>query len=373
MTTIEEDNQRLMSSIAYNPVYTSGSPVEVATPRCFYPTNSSGSISTAKTNNLDFEVPNDYFNMYSFIGGDTSNTMSSPMSPTTLTPSMYGKLPNLPQQLVATNSNTNTNRLEDLNEMALDEVFLTQQSFAYPSLPMEPLVSVPVLASNTQPHPQPVEQKHHQEENHLSTVDQVLPAQPHAMTDLLPQKYTPGLFQPHNNNNNNPTSISSSYTVTSTLPTTVSNPISEDEMEEEDDEDDDEDDGDYDYETSFDRRRSLQTTSHYSAPPKRNASVPSISHSGHRRLSKNAKLFKCDSCSSSFTRKTRLTEHKNRVHLGKVYHFECKLCGVRLSSKENLTRHKIVHTDKFKCNKCDRRFDRSYRFHRHVEKCDGSV
>jgi hypothetical protein len=83
----------------------------------------------------------------------------------------------------------------------------------------------------------------------------------------------------------------------------------------------------------------------------------------------NNKQFRCTQCTSSFTRKTRLTEHVNRVHLGKVYHFKCEQCGTRLSSKENLTRHSIVHTDKFKCKKCNRRFDRSYRYQRHLEKC----
>jgi uncharacterized C2H2 Zn-finger protein len=90
-----------------------------------------------------------------------------------------------------------------------------------------------------------------------------------------------------------------------------------------------------------------------------------------RRNVKHEKQFKCSKCTSSFTRKTRLTEHINRVHLGKVYQFKCEECGTRLSSKENLTRHSIVHTDKFKCLKCNRRFDRSYRFQRHVEKCNG--
>ncbi|ODQ48175.1 hypothetical protein PICMEDRAFT_15991 [Pichia membranifaciens NRRL Y-2026] len=87
-------------------------------------------------------------------------------------------------------------------------------------------------------------------------------------------------------------------------------------------------------------------------------------------IGKTDKQFKCSKCTSSFTRKTRLTEHVNRVHLGKIYHFKCNQCGTRLSSKENLTRHSIVHTDKFKCKRCNRRFDRSYRFQRHLEKCN---
>ena len=88
-----------------------------------------------------------------------------------------------------------------------------------------------------------------------------------------------------------------------------------------------------------------------------------------KNSTKTEKPFKCYECSSSFTRKTRLTEHINRVHLGKIYQYKCKECGTRLSSKENLTRHSIVHTDKFKCQNCNRRFDRSYRYQRHLEKC----
>lgn len=98
----------------------------------------------------------------------------------------------------------------------------------------------------------------------------------------------------------------------------------------------------------------------------------STSKTNNIAATKTDKQFKCNKCSSSFTRKTRLTEHINRVHLGKIYHFKCNQCGTRLSSKENLTRHSIVHTDKFKCKRCNRRFDRSYRFQRHLEKCNVS-
>lgn len=112
----------------------------------------------------------------------------------------------------------------------------------------------------------------------------------------------------------------------------------------------------------------IKRRSNVSAKATKNAkSIRAVRHSVSD--TKSDKPFKCSLCTSSFTRKTRLTEHINRVHLGKVFHFQCQECGTRLSSKENLTRHSIVHTDKFKCLKCNRRFDRSYRFQRHLEKC----
>lgn len=364
MTTLEDDSlYQTTSSPMYNYIQSSATPVQVSTPRCFYPTNSSAS------NPLDFEVPSDYFNMYSFITADDTNSLSSPLSPTTLSPLInHGKYFNINNnqfQSQQTNTDTNnSNRLDDLNDMALDEVLLTQQSFVYPSLPMEPLVSVPILTSNTQ------------QQYNIQTQKPQLEQQQQQQQPIV-NFNTPTLFKIPQHNHS--TSISSNHTTNSTLVTTSTSKSNSDIDELDDDladEDlEDYDDEDYDYETSNSRRRN---TIGYTIPigSKRNSSVSSTSShpaTSNRRMSKNAKMFKCDSCSSSFTRKTRLTEHKNRVHLGKVYHFECKICGVRLSSKENLTRHKIVHTDKFKCDKCDRRFDRSYRFHRHIEKCDGST
>lgn len=378
-TTIEDDYNPLQSpSSAYKLVQSTSTPVQVSTPRCFYPTNSSTSTSKSSTNPLDFEVPSDYFNMYSFFTPDDNNSLSSPLFPTTLSPMFnYGKnqQQNMYQNTSSQQNRQNEqlqsiNRLDDLNDVALDEVFLTQQSFVYPSLPTEPLASVPILTSNTQQYTQ--QPQYHQMQQQQQQQQQPM------------EHYTPNLFKPRQHNHSR--SISSTYTTASTLPTVnteiTSKSVSDnDDLEDLDDLDDDEEeeeedyeDEDYDYDGTSTRRRfsnGQQISYNVPSSSKRNSSVSS--QSNQRRMSKNAKLFKCDSCPSSFTRKTRLTEHKNRVHLGKVYHFECKICGVRLSSKENLTRHKIVHTDKFKCDKCDRRFDRSYRFHRHIEKCDGSA
>ncbi|KAG0672275.1 hypothetical protein C6P40_003460 [Pichia californica] len=120
------------------------------------------------------------------------------------------------------------------------------------------------------------------------------------------------------------------------------------------------------YTVSSKINRQRTSKSKYSSANRFSKNVSSSSSASHKASDKQ---FKCTKCSSSFTRKTRLTEHINRVHMGKIFHFKCNQCGTRLSSKENLTRHTIVHTDKFKCGKCNRRFDRSYRFQRHLEKC----
>lgn len=151
----------------------------------------------------------------------------------------------------------------------------------------------------------------------------------------------------------------------------------EDSDSEESDDHEDHDEDDYEYNrnpptnVTKTRRRSSTITSKRIVNKNKRDSVVSVGKSKRNSTSStNEKQFKCKKCSSSFTRKTRLTEHVNRVHLGKILHFKCEQCGTRLSSKENLTRHSIVHTDKFKCDFCNRRFDRSYRFQRHLEKCN---
>lgn len=113
---------------------------------------------------------------------------------------------------------------------------------------------------------------------------------------------------------------------------------------------------------------------HHSGESNKNNSISdypltNISFTNTKSFKTIDKRFKCPKCSSSFTRKTRLTEHNNRVHMGKIFQFQCSECDTRLSSKENLNRHSIVHTDRFKCNKCNKRFDRICRFQKHLDKC----
>lgn len=414
-----------------------------ATPRCFYPTTGVPLAPTAGSSNpLDFVVPSDYFNLYSFMSAETPGALSDALNAQQQL-QLAGDLSVSPRALspVATFKGKAS---EDFADIALDEVFLTQQSFVSPSLPLEPMMQVPTLSSNANPamldfsQGQPLEDAHmdfkipnlfpsatqHVALRHQSQPEHVLLESLQTMDPAASQLKT------HRHTRSDPFAVPDSRSIfDNSVGPNGSNVIhgkiiglkqsqqvpqqyrsrrseqleqrqhplhmeqddddddeDEDEDEDEDDEDsndlglDDEDDsyGDADYADrssvsgpSFAMNSTIAMDS-FVPPAAVNGKRNSVQGHPHRRMSKNAKMFKCDTCSSSFTRKTRLTEHKNRVHLGKVYHFECKTCGVRLSSKENLTRHKIVHTDKFKCNKCERRFDRSYRFQRHIEKCDGS-
>ncbi|GME70345.1 unnamed protein product [Ambrosiozyma monospora] len=96
----------------------------------------------------------------------------------------------------------------------------------------------------------------------------------------------------------------------------------------------------------------------------------SISSAGSlNSISNEDKRFKCAQCDASFTRKSRLNEHIRKVHEGRRKNYTCDKCSKHLSSRENLNRHKVIHTDKYKCPSCGKRHDRSDRFHRHVIKC----
>ncbi|KAG7805828.1 hypothetical protein KL921_005259 [Ogataea angusta] len=81
------------------------------------------------------------------------------------------------------------------------------------------------------------------------------------------------------------------------------------------------------------------------------------------------KKFRCSQCTSSFTRRSRLKEHCRKVHEGEKLVFRCDHCDKVMSSRENLNRHMIGHTDKYRCPYCGKRHDRSDRFQRHIQKC----
>ncbi|KAG7899558.1 hypothetical protein KL907_004910 [Ogataea polymorpha] len=81
------------------------------------------------------------------------------------------------------------------------------------------------------------------------------------------------------------------------------------------------------------------------------------------------KKFRCSQCTSSFTRRSRLKEHCRKVHEGEKLVFRCDYCDKVMSSRENLNRHMIGHTDKYRCAYCGKRHDRSDRYQRHIQKC----
>ncbi|KAG7809954.1 hypothetical protein KL924_002222 [Ogataea haglerorum] len=81
------------------------------------------------------------------------------------------------------------------------------------------------------------------------------------------------------------------------------------------------------------------------------------------------KKFRCSQCTSSFTRRSRLKEHCRKVHEGEKLVFICDHCHKVMSSRENLNRHIIGHTDKYRCAYCGKRHDRADRYQRHMRKC----
>lgn len=54
-------------------------------------------------------------------------------------------------------------------------------------------------------------------------------------------------------------------------------------------------------------------------------------------------LVACDSCSQVFKNKVALRRHLNLQHTG-VVRFKCSDCGRILSSRQNLSEHKNIHT-----------------------------
>ncbi|XP_028299478.1 zinc finger protein 271-like [Gouania willdenowi] len=68
------------------------------------------------------------------------------------------------------------------------------------------------------------------------------------------------------------------------------------------------------------------------------------------------KPFRCDLCSTCFTRKCNLYKHK-RVHTGEKPH-ECDVCTKAFSQRFDLIRHMRVHTGEkpFKCDVCGKCF-----------------
>nr|XP_026489348.1 zinc finger protein 729-like isoform X2 [Vanessa tameamea] len=83
--------------------------------------------------------------------------------------------------------------------------------------------------------------------------------------------------------------------------------------------------------------------------------------------------FSCDICSKIFLIKSKLIQHKSRVHL-KEKSITCEICGFKVFSKDLLKRHMVKHDDSrpFQCEICKKAFQRkkTLDFHRRIHTND---
>ena len=87
--------------------------------------------------------------------------------------------------------------------------------------------------------------------------------------------------------------------------------------------------------------------------------APAVSGaSSQTSLDPSARLYVCDACGRSFTKKERLILHE-RTHTGEQP-YECETCGRRFSLAGNLRRHLPLHSGQkpFMCELCGRTFIR---------------
>lgn len=75
----------------------------------------------------------------------------------------------------------------------------------------------------------------------------------------------------------------------------------------------------------------------------------------HLRLHTNERIFKCDHCEMSFTRRANLKDHIQRIHLKKV---PAKKPSAKRSTTKSSTTTKAAADDErlFGCSLCERQF-----------------
>ncbi|RUS73871.1 hypothetical protein EGW08_018373, partial [Elysia chlorotica] len=92
------------------------------------------------------------------------------------------------------------------------------------------------------------------------------------------------------------------------------------------------------------------------------------------RQSHNRKSIPCPTCNKTFSTKTILTTHIDRVHL-KISSYICDICGKKATSSYNLKVHKRIHssTKLFTCDVCDQGFNYKASLQGHMRSKHGSA
>ena len=77
----------------------------------------------------------------------------------------------------------------------------------------------------------------------------------------------------------------------------------------------------------------------------------------HNAAHEEKKIFKCVTCSLTFTEKKLLGEHYTSAHEGRTVYL-CPICNENFMAKPSLTAH-IANVHRFKCDFCDATFNQN--------------
>lgn len=77
------------------------------------------------------------------------------------------------------------------------------------------------------------------------------------------------------------------------------------------------------------------------------------------------RAFNCVICDSQCPNSKVLKQHVAQFH--KENPFICDICGKVLSTEATLSKHRIIHTDKYKCSQCEFRGSTDHALRRHME------
>ena len=85
----------------------------------------------------------------------------------------------------------------------------------------------------------------------------------------------------------------------------------------------------------------------------------------HNAAHEEKKIFKCVTCSLTFTEKKLLGEHYTSAHEGGTVYL-CPICNENFMAKPSLTAH-IANVHRFKCDFCDATFNQNKNRTRHMQ------
>ena len=90
------------------------------------------------------------------------------------------------------------------------------------------------------------------------------------------------------------------------------------------------------------------------------------SYRSHLRTHLGEKLFKCDLCDDSFTRKNDVKRHKKLIH-EKPRDHQCQKCEKYFLTQENLRDHELKHLSEMRCRECGHGFGKLKYYQDHIK------